>query len=120
MRIVVTSQGPDMTSEVDPRFARAAYFMEVDTDTGDFTAHDNEQSMNAAQGAGVQAAQNVVALDVDAVVTGNVGPKAFAALEAVDVKVYVGAKGTVADAVEKLKSSGLELADGANVEGHWV
>lgn len=120
MKVIVTSQGKNLESEVDPRFGRAKYFIVVDPETGDFTAHDNTQNVNALQGAGIQAAQNVVNLGAGAVITGNVGPKAFAALQAGGVKVYVGATGSVADAIEKFKAGELECVGKANVEGHWM
>lgn len=120
MKVVVTSQGMEMNSTVDPRFGRAEFLILIDTETGEFTAHDNTQNLNAVQGAGVQAAQNVVSLGAAAVITGNVGPKAFVALQAGDVKPYIGATGSVHDAVEQLKEGRLQCADKANVEGHWV
>jgi len=120
MKVVVTSQGPDLASEVDPRFGRAKFFIVVDTETGEFAAHDNAQNLDAVQGAGIQAAQNVVNLGVDAVITGNVGPKAFTALQAGNVKAYIGSAGSVSDAMEQLKAGRLECASKPNVEGHWV
>ena len=77
MKVAFTSRGPDTSCNVDPRFGRARFFVVVDTDTGESTIHDNAQNMSAVQWAGIQAAQNVASLRVDAVVTGNVGPKAF-------------------------------------------
>ncbi len=59
MKIVVTAQGSNLDSPVDPRFGRARYFLLIDTDTGQFTAHDNVQNLNAPQGAGIPAAQTV-------------------------------------------------------------
>jgi len=120
MKVAITSQGPDMNSAVDPRFGRAKYFIVVDTDTDDFSANDNTQNLNAVQGAGIQAGRNVVDLGVEAVITGNVGPKAFAAFEAGGVKIYIGAGGTVAGALEKFKAGELECVGKANVEGHWT
>jgi len=120
MKIAVTAQGPDMESAVDPRFGRAKYFLVVDTGSGEFAAHSNEQSLHAAQGAGIQAARTVVGLGVAAVVTGNVGPKAFSALQAGQVAVYTGAGGSVREAVEQFKAGGLAAAENANVEGHWA
>ena len=120
MKVAVTSQGPDLSSQVDPRFGRARYFIVVDTDSGEFTAHDNTKNVDAVQGAGIQAGRTVVDLGVAAVITGHVGPKAFGTLQAANVKVYPGASGTVKEAVEKFKAGRLELADKANVEGHWA
>ena len=120
MRVAVTSQGADMASEVDPRFGRAKFFIVVDTESGAPAAHDNAQNVNAAQGAGIQAAQNLVELDVEAVLTGNVGPKAFSTLQAADIKMYIGATGSVAHAVEQFRAGQLECVTKPNVEGHWV
>ncbi len=120
MKVVVTSQGSDLNSQVDPRFGRAKNFIVVDTDTEEFSVHDNTQNLNAAQGAGIQAARTVVDLGVAVVITGNVGPKAFTTLQAGNVKVYPGAAGTVKAAVEEFKEGRLDEADKANVKGHWA
>jgi len=120
MKVVVTSQGPDLNSQVDLRFGRARYFILMDTETGEFTAQDNTINMNAVQGAGIQAARNVVGLHGEAVITGNVGPKAFATLNAGNVKVYLGAQGMVKDAIEQFKSDQLTCVNKPNVEGHWM
>jgi predicted Fe-Mo cluster-binding NifX family protein len=120
MKVVVTSQGTDPASEVDPRFGRARYFILFDTDTGDFTSHDNTQNLNALQGAGIQAARTIADLRVEAVVTGNVGPKAFSVLQQANVKVHLGATGSVKDAFERFQRGELASASEPNVEGHWT
>ena len=120
MKIVVTSQGSDLSSQVDPRFGRAKNFIVVDTETNEMSVHDNTQNVNAAQGAGIQAGRTVADLGVEVVVTGNVGPKAFTTLQAGNVKVYPGATGTVKEAVEKFKAGELQESQKANVNGHWA
>lgn len=57
MKTAVTSQGPEMSSAIDPRFSRARYFVVVETDTGDFSAVDNSVNLNAIQGAGARVPQ---------------------------------------------------------------
>jgi predicted Fe-Mo cluster-binding NifX family protein len=120
MKVVVTSQGTELTSEVDPRFGRAKYLLVVDTESGEVTCHDNTQNLNAAQGAGIQAGRNVLDLGVTAVITGNVGPKAFATLQSGGLEVYIGAQGTVEEAVEQFNQGLLDQGEGANVQGHWT
>jgi len=120
MKIVVTSQGANLDSPVDPRFGRAKHFLLVNTETMQATPHDNAQNLNAPQGAGIQAAQAVYNLGASAVVTGNVGPKAFTTLHAAGVAVYLGASGTVREAIEQFRSGRLQPAEAANVEGHWA
>ena len=120
MKVLVTARGESVSDDLDPRFGRARYFILVDTETGKATAHDNAQNLNAAQGAGIQAAENVARTGARVVLTGHVGPKAFATLQSGGVGVYTGASGTVAEAVEQFKAGALMRQDGADVEGHWV
>ncbi len=119
MLICITSQGDSLDSQVDPRFGRAAQFIIVDTDTGEFKAVDNIQNLQAAQGAGIQAAQAVASAQAQAVVTGHCGPKAFATLKAAGIAVHTGASGTVSGALESYKNGEFQAASGADVEGHW-
>ncbi|NMC20046.1 MAG: dinitrogenase iron-molybdenum cofactor biosynthesis protein [Thermogutta sp.] len=120
MKLAVTAQGRDLDSPVDPRFGRARYFLLIDTETGQVTACDNAQNLNAVQGAGVQAAQTVVRLGAEGVLTGNVGPKAFATLQAGKVAIYPAVTGTVREALEAFRSGRLQPAAKPNVEGHWA
>ncbi len=69
--------------------------------------HDNEVNLNAAQGAGIQTAQNVALLNVEAVLTGHLGPNAFRALSAAGIKAYTGLQGTVGEAIEEFKAGRL-------------
>ena len=120
MKVAVTSQGSDLSSQVDPRFGRAKNFIVVDTETDEFSVHDNTQNLNAQQGAGIQAAQTVARLGAEAVLTGHVGPKAFTTLQAANIAVYTGISGTVKGAIEQFKSGRLTPAAKADVQGHWA
>jgi predicted Fe-Mo cluster-binding NifX family protein len=120
MKIAVTAQGTDINADVDPRFGRSRYFIVVDTDNQEVSAVDNEVNLNATQGAGIQAGKKVVELGVQAVITGHVGPKAFATLQAGNIDIYNGATGTVADAIEQFNGGKLQKAQNADVKGHWM
>ena len=119
MRIALTSKGRDLESQVDPRFARTRYFIISDIDTGVICVVDNEETLKAVQGAGIQAAWNVHETGAEAVLTGNVGPNAFAMLDALGIQVYVGLTGTVQDAIKRFKAGELEVAEAPNVKAHW-
>ena len=120
MRIVVTAQGPELSSATDPRFGRAKYLILMDTETGEHQVIDNDVNLNAAQGAGIQTGKRVVELKAQAVITGQVGPKAFSTLAAGGVQVYTGAGGTVQETIQRFESGQLERAETASVEGHWM
>jgi predicted Fe-Mo cluster-binding NifX family protein len=120
MKIIITSEGTSLESPIDLRFGRAKHFALVDSDSGEFSTHDNTQNLNAAQGAGIQAAQTVARLGAETVLTGHVGPKAFTTLQAANIAVYSGVSGTVNEAIEQFKSGRLTPAAKADVQGHWA
>jgi predicted DNA-binding protein (UPF0251 family)/predicted Fe-Mo cluster-binding NifX family protein len=117
MVIAVTARGPDLSSAVDPRFGRAKYLIVVNIGTGEFKAYDNAGSGDAGLGAGTRAGQRVIELGVEALVTGRVGPRAWAALRAGDVAIFTGAAGSVQEIVEQFKAGRFEPADDANQAG---
>ena len=120
MKIAITAQGKELSSEIDLRFGRARWIIVVDSQTGDFAAHDNVVNLNAVQGAGIQTGQNIANLDVEVVITGNVGPNAFKTLNTAGVKIFLAEKQTVQNAIDSLKAGKLKEVDRANVEGHWI
>lgn len=119
-KIAVTAQAPSPQAAIDPRFGRAACFIVFDHEGGNPEVHDNKQNLNAAQGAGIQAGQNVAALGVEAVITGNVGPKAFRLLEEAGIKVFRVAGDTVEEALQQWKDGLLPQVDAPTQSGHWT
>ncbi|WP_320007406.1 NifB/NifX family molybdenum-iron cluster-binding protein [Maridesulfovibrio sp.] len=119
MKIAISCQGNDLNGEIDPRFGRAKGFLVCDTDADTHEFIDNTQNLNAAQGAGIQSAQNVAATGAKAVITGHVGPKAFTALDKGSIKVYLVNGGTVAEVLSSFKEGKLEAASDADKPGHW-
>lgn len=119
MKIAITTSGNDLNSPLDARFGRAARFLLYDMEANSFTLVDNAQNLNAAQGAGIQAATTVVRAGAEALITGNCGPKAFLVLKEAGVKVYNTRSATVKEALDQFSAGLLAEAEAANVEGHW-
>jgi predicted Fe-Mo cluster-binding NifX family protein len=119
MKLAITSAGAGLEAAIDPRFGRAKYFVVVEPESGAATTVSNAVNLNAAQGAGIQAARKIIELGAKTLITGHVGPKAFAALEAGGVAVYPVAGGTVAEALEEFRNGSLKSMAAADVEGHW-
>ena len=119
MKIAITAERAELESPIDPRFGRAKIFAIYDTESDTTEFADNNQNLNAVSGAGIQAATNIAKLGVNILVTGNCGPNAYKTLEAAEIKISIGASGTVNDAIEKFKRGELKYTDAANVEGHW-
>jgi predicted Fe-Mo cluster-binding NifX family protein len=119
MKIAFTTSGSDLNAPLDSRFGRAPKFLIYDLDNASLEVIDNQQNLNAAQGAGIQSAETVARSGAKALVSGHCGPKAFRVLTAAGVKVYNSDAATVADALEQFKAGKLKEAGNADVEGHW-
>lgn len=120
MKIAVSTVGENLEAAVDPRFGRAQNFLIYDTENGEFSIVPNQQNLQAMQGAGVQAGENVVNAGVQAVITGNIGPKASRVMQQAGIKVFVGLSGTVAEAIEALQEGKLVETQGPSKPGHWM
>ncbi len=120
MKIAISVSEGTLESPIDNRFGRAKSFMLYDTETKSFTTHDNTQNLTAAQGAGIQAGQNVVELGADCLITGHCGPKAYKVLAAGDIKLFLAVDGTVQENIKKCIDGELSESNSADVEGHWM
>lgn len=119
-KVAVTCEEPSLDSQVDPRFGRAAGFLVVDPESMEFEYIDNGSSQVMAQGAGIQAAENIANSGAKVLLTGFVGPKAFQGLEAAGIKIGQNLEsGTVRQAIEKFKAGDVDFATSSNKEGHW-
>jgi predicted DNA-binding protein (UPF0251 family)/predicted Fe-Mo cluster-binding NifX family protein len=119
MKIAITSMDGTLEGMVDERFGRARKLIVYDMGAATFEVAENSKQMNLAQGAGIQAAQNVVSLGVGAVISGHLGPKAFQVLRSAGVDAYSAVNMTVSDAVKQYREGGLSKLVGADVQGHW-
>ncbi len=110
MKICVTSQEESLNSEIDSRFGRAAYFLIVDTDNLEYESVRNPY-VQAGGGAGIQSAQLVANKQVEAVITGNVGPNSFQVLKEAGINVITGVSGSVKNAVERYNKGELKKSE---------
>jgi len=120
MKIAFTTSGENLEAPLDSRFGRAPRILVYDQDARTFEVIDNAQNLNATQGAGIQAAQNVAGTGAKHLVTGHCGPKAFKVLERAGITVYTTDASTVMEALDRFLSGGLTPAESADVEGHWT
>ncbi len=119
MKIAISAEGTELTDKMDTRFGRAGGFIIYDTESGKADYIDNKQNLESAQGAGIQSAKTVIDAGAEALITGNVGPKAFTALNSSKIDIYLFNGGTINDAIAAFKDGKLEKSSDANVEGHW-
>ena len=121
MKIAFTTTGKGWDVQVDRRFGRANGFFIFDEESDKEEYISNEQNMNAMGGAGVQSAQSIINLKADALVTGNMGPRAFQILNSAGIKIYLVEENlTVKQAYDAFMQNKLKEVSSPNVTGHWM
>jgi predicted Fe-Mo cluster-binding NifX family protein len=106
-KVVITTTGETPDAPMDPRFGRAARFLVYDLDSKSFEVIDNSESLGAAHGAGISAAQSVAKTGAKVLISGNVGPKAAEVLAAGGIEMYSFNGATVAEALEAYRQGKL-------------
>ncbi len=113
--IAISSDGPTLGDWVDPRFGRAGGFIVVNMDTDEVSYVDNGAAQVMSQGAGIETASRLADLGVSVVISGYVGPKAFQALEAAEIKICQDVQGvTTGEALEQFRAGKLVYATESN------
>ncbi len=118
MKLAVCAQGEGLNAKTDQRFGRCPYFVLVDPEKQNVLQTIRIDNADSPGGAGPQSAQLLSDHEVDAVITGNVGPKAEQALSAAGIMIYSGMEGTVGDAIQKFKANSLQTVSGATILEH--
>lgn len=119
MKIAITSADGTLEGKVDERFGRARKIVLYDVETKEHSVVDNAMNLNAAQGAGIQAAQNVIRSGARAIISGHFGPKAFQVIQMAGLDVYSATNISVKDAIQSFESGKLTKLAGADVAPHW-
>lgn len=87
MIIFVSTQGTDLTSQVEPRFGRSPHFIRFDSENQSFQAFDNDAAEQSG-GAGVAAAQFLIDHGANAAISGRFGPNAHQVLAAGGIAMW--------------------------------
>ena len=110
MKIAISSKEKNLDGEVDSVFGRCPYFLIVEIEDKKIQGFEAVENISAEQvgGAGISAAQTVAEKDVDAVISGNIGPRALDVLRQFNVKIYNGS-GSINEVLQKFIDGKLEI-----------
>lgn len=120
MKIAISISGNHINAAFDPRFGRAPTFCLVDSESGAWSIHPNP-AISASGGAGIQAAQHIVKLGAQAVISGAFGPNAAQTLEAAGIKMFIAPTDeslTAAEVMQRFKSGQLSQIYQATHRGY--
>jgi len=105
---------PTMTEEgleatISSHFGQTPFFTYVDSDTGEVSCEPNGGHIQAPEGMQTPA-QAITAKEAGAVICGGLGSRAVEMLAKAGIQVYVGAQGTVQEALDALRNGQLQEA----------
>ena len=108
MKVAISATGNTLSAAVDRLFGRCAWFLFVDSETMECEAVENKNA-DADSGAGTSCAQLVLEREVEAVISGQVGPNAYEVLKQGEVKIFIAPKdSSVREAIDKCKHNELQ------------
>ena len=121
MKIAISSTGKTLESDIDARFGRCEYFLIVEIDKKkkeikNFKAIENTAKAQMG-GAGISAGEIVANEKVDAIITTNLGPRAFSVFKQFKTKVY-SREGKIKDVVQSFIDNKLEELTNATGPQH--
>ena len=112
MKIAISSTGKELTDNVSEVFARCPYFVIAEIENGEIKETEIIENKNADQmgGAGLSTAQLMAEKNVNAVISGNVGPRALDVLRQFNIKVYYG-EGIIKEVLQEFINGELKEID---------
>jgi len=109
MKIAVSSTNKDIESNVSDVFGRCPYFIiaEIEHQKIEKTEAIKNESIEQTSGAGISTAQLMAEKNVNAVITGNVGPRALDVLKQFNIEIYFG-EGAIKEVLQEFIDGKLE------------
>jgi len=106
MDYLIAADGPDLEAKVSKRFGHAPVLLRVNPETGEF--HPVHGTLEELPNHGVRRFEPS---EVEAVITGNIGPHAFEDVRDMGWKVYVVRGVTVREAIRRVRSGEVQPAE---------
>jgi predicted Fe-Mo cluster-binding NifX family protein len=108
LKIAISSKGKNLDGIVSEVFGRCPYFLIVETDGKRIlkTEAIENASSNQAGATGISAAQAIAEKGVNAIIAGNIGPRALDVFRQFGIETFQG-KGSAKDALGKFLESKL-------------
>jgi predicted Fe-Mo cluster-binding NifX family protein len=112
MKIAVSSTDKNIESNVSDVFGRCPYFViaEIKDNKIEKTEVVKNENTDQMSGAGISTAQLMAEKNVNAIITGNVGPRALDVLNQFNIEIYAG-EGTVKDILQDFIDKKLKKID---------
>ena len=112
MKIAISSTNENIESDVSEIFGRCPYFIiaEIKNQKIENTETIKNENVEQTSGAGISTAKLMAEKNVEAVITGNVGPRALDVLKQFNIDIYSG-EGIVKDILQDFIDKKLKKID---------
>jgi len=118
MKIAISlEENKGLESKASTIFGRCPHFMLIETDSMAFEIKENP-ARQATGGAGIQAAQFILDEGAQAVISGNLGPKAFSVLSAGGIAAYQHNGGSAQEVLKAQQTDTLECLIAPSADAH--
>ncbi|MEM0449338.1 MAG: NifB/NifX family molybdenum-iron cluster-binding protein [Methanomassiliicoccales archaeon] len=108
MKVCVPSMGTSINDDICQHFGRAPYYLIVDTEDGSLDVLENRGEHAGGVG---KPPEHIAKRGVQVMICSSLGPKAIQMLENFNIRTYVGACGTINQAIRQWKEGKLRPAD---------
>jgi predicted Fe-Mo cluster-binding NifX family protein len=88
MKTVITASNNTIKATFDKRFGRAAWFCVFDENTKEVNFYQNLH-IDASNGAGLKAAEKIIEMKIQKVISGDFGPKAKDLLDKFNIQMVI-------------------------------
>ncbi|MBD3360021.1 MAG: dinitrogenase iron-molybdenum cofactor biosynthesis protein [Candidatus Buchananbacteria bacterium] len=120
MKICFTAEDKILNSPIDPRFGRCKFLLFVDSEDEKIIKKINNTKIATWRGAGIATAQKIADENAQVVITGNIGPNAFTALQSANIEIITNVSNlTVKQALRKFKTNEFKKTPKPSVLGHF-
>jgi len=106
MKILLPVNEQDLKTELSPSFGRAPFYMVHETETNQTTFIEN-MAATSPGGAGIKAAQSIVDLHADVVITPRCGENAADVLKEANIRLYQSISDTALHNIEAFMNNTL-------------
>ena len=112
MKVAVSSTDKSVESNVSDFFGRCPYFIiaEIKDDKAEIAEVVKNERIDQAGGVGISSARLMAEKKINAVIAGNMGPRALDVLRQFSIEVYYG-KGQVKDVLQEMAEKKLKKLD---------
>lgn len=106
MKVAVSAAGKTYDALLDMRFGRCKYFQIYDIENEKVKIIENKGQLSGG-GAGIAAAQQLIDENIDAIITGSLGPNAYEIIDKSEIKAYKCGNIPISSALQKFNNGQL-------------